>query len=205
VKVASSSSKPPPLLTSRCVDLGLFPVILQFDDAIGRKITITLDGVRDLAGNTLKRALVWSATISVRADTSTTNVLFSGLRVRIASTSVTPSFLTNLASSLANRLKVLPSTLINFKWTPSANGLESIFSFEIVTTASGGFRRDVSSQEAADMVLSDEFGDDFLSAWLAEDHEVRHSQMICSHTSRSQSRRSSTHRMILLVPFFTSF
>jgi hypothetical protein len=147
---------------------------LQFDDAIGRKITITLDGVRDLAGNTLKQSLVWSATISVRANTATSNILFSGLRVRVASTSVTPSFLNNLASSLASRLRVSLSSLINFKWTPSANGVESIFSFEIVTTASGGFRRDVSSQEAADMVLNDEFGDDFLSAWLAEDHEVCH-------------------------------
>ncbi len=150
------------------------PFILQLDDAIGRKITITLDGVRDLAGNPLKLPLVWSATISVRANTATSNILFSGLRVRVASTSVTPSFLTNLASSLASRLRVSPSSLINFKWTPSANGVESIFSFEIVTTTSGGFRRDVSSQEAADMLLSDEFGDDFLSAWLAKDHEVRH-------------------------------
>ncbi len=174
MKDAAFSSKSPPLLTSKCVHLGLVPFILQLDDAIGRKITITLDGVRDLAGNTLKRALVWSATIAVRANTATSNILFSGLRVRVASTSVTPSFLTNLASSLASRLRVSPSSVINFKWTPSANGLESIFSFEIVTTASGGFRRDVSSQEAADMVLSDEFGDDFLSAWLAEDHEVRH-------------------------------
>ncbi len=131
--------------------------------------------MRDLAGNTLKRALVWSATIAVRANTATSNILFSGLRVRVASTSVTPSFLTNLGSSLASRLRVSPSSLINFKWTPSANGLESIFSFEIVTTASGGFRRgDVSSQEPADMVLSDEFGDDFLRAWLAEYLEVCH-------------------------------
>jgi hypothetical protein len=92
---------------------------------------MTLDGVRDLAGNVMKKPLKWSFVMQDFGAKEAT-VTISGMKLNIPYTQATDgSVAESLRESLASSLGVPESQLTNFVPSPAEDGT-TLFSFDIL-------------------------------------------------------------------------
>jgi hypothetical protein len=145
----------------------------QLDELIGKKITVTLSGVRDLAGNVQKKSLMWSFVMQDFGAKQAT-VTVSGMKLQIPYTQGTnSSIIASLRASLASSLGISESRLTNFVASPSDDG-KTLFSFDILPPGSTASREDsMTASEIAAMISSIDFSQDsFLNQHLSSDSVV---------------------------------
>jgi hypothetical protein len=147
--------------------------LLQFDDAIGSEFTVSLSGVRDLAGNRLKKALTWSFVLQdFGTDAATVSV--SGFQLTIAFASFSESILESLKASLVSTLSVPPERLTNFVAAPSSDGQGTVVSFDILPASASARRAGAPTAGEIAKMLGDlsSSDDPFLSQNLDPNSQV---------------------------------
>ncbi len=150
----------------------LFGLISQYEDAIGKKMTVTLSGVRDLAGNTIKQPLTWSFVMQdFGAEQATVRI--SGFKLNIPFAQVDDFIAAALRISLARTLGVPESQLTNFSPSLAPDG-NTLFSFDILPPSSQGSRAAVltASEIAAMLNNLDVTQDPFLNANVDPESQV---------------------------------
>ncbi len=154
------------------VILHCFHSNVQYEAAIGKKMTVTLSGVRDLAGNTIKNPLTWSFVMQDFGAKQTT-VRISGFKLSIPFTSINESVTASLRTSLARSLQVSESRLVDFSPSPADDG-NTLYSFDILPPSSQARRAGAltASEIAAMLNTLDVTQDPFLNANADPDAEV---------------------------------
>jgi hypothetical protein len=152
--------------------LNLLAQISQYEDAIGKKMTLTLSGVRDLAGNVIKKPLMWSFVMQDFGAKQAT-VRISGFKLNIPFTSINASVTESLQISLAGVLDVPVSRLVNFSPSPADDG-NTLYSFDILPPSTQGSRAVAltASEIAAMLNTLDVTQDPFLNANADPDAQV---------------------------------
>jgi hypothetical protein len=135
---------------------------------------VTLGGVRDLAGNVMKKPLKWSFVMQDYGAKEAT-VTISGLALNIPYSQATDgSVAENLRESLASSLGVPESQLTNFVPSPADDGT-TLFSFDILPPDSDTAARAgaLTASEIAAMLGSiDPSQSAFLSQFLSPNSTV---------------------------------
>jgi hypothetical protein len=134
---------------------------------------LTLDGVRDLAGNFMKKPLKWSFVMQDYGAKEAT-VTISGLALNIPYSQATDgSVAENLRESLASSLGVPESQLTNFVPSPADDGT-TLFSFDILPPDSKAARAGaLTASEIAAMLGSIDLSQNaFLNQFLSPNSTV---------------------------------
>ena len=151
---------------------------------------MTLDGVRDLAGNVIKKPLTWSFVMQDFGAKQAT-VTISGLKLAIPySESSDPEVVKNLRQALASTLGVPESQLTNFIASPADDG-NTLFSFDILPPGSGASRAGsrTASEIAAMLSSLDPSKNAFLNQYLSPNSTV------CPLSVDARNHWRSCHRI----------
>ena len=136
-------------------------------------MSVTLDGVRDLAGNVIKKPLTWSFVMQDFGAKQAT-VTISGLKLDIPySQASDPEVVKNLRQALASTLGVPESQRTNFIASPADDG-NTLFSFDILPPGSGASRAgSLTASEIAALLSSlDPTKNAFLNQYLSPNSTV---------------------------------
>ncbi len=166
-------------------------------------MTVTLSDVRDLAGNLIKRPLMWSF-IMQTFEANPATVRISAFKLNIPFSAVNTSVATALQESLAMALGVPKSQLANFSPSQAPDGM-TYYSFDILPPS--GQKSRAETYTAAEIAaLLDELDvalHPFLTENVDTDHQVGSSKEYLSHVC-STAKRYRTPQQTVRMSFVIS-